>query len=281
MKPSINQNLTLCLVAAGVLFFQLPVRAAQFPGSDAQGLQNALTQAAAVRKRERPACPVLGERWTNSLGQVFAPVSGTVLLSGVWDVRVQDFAAFITASGHEATGGMYSLRNATWGQHGDTWKNPGFSQGPTHPVVGVSWDDANAYCLWLTEQERQEGLISESQSYRLPGDAEWSVAVGLDEVSGDTPKDKAGKVAGVYPWRSQWPPPDGAGNYAGSEAKDGNWPTNWPVIDGYRDGYPRTSPVGSFKANRFGLCDMGGNVWQWCTDWYDGEQKYRVLRGAS
>ena len=42
----------------------------------------------------------------------------------------------------------------------------------------------------------------------------------------------------------QWPPPSGAGNFAGEEVKDGDWPANWAVIAGYRDGYPRTSPVG-------------------------------------
>ena len=232
-------------------------------------------------KLEYQPYPVAGERWTNSLGQAFAPVSGLEALFCIWDVRVKDFEVFANATGHDASAGMWSLRAGTWGQHGDTWKSPGFSQGPTHPVCGVSWEDGKAYCKWLTEKERKEGLISESQSYRLPTDSEWSVAVGLEEASGGSPKDKGAKIAGVYPWGTAWPPPEGAGNYAGSEAKDGNWPSAWGTIDGYRDGYARTSPVGSFRVNKYGLYDMGGNVWQWCEDWYDNEQKYRVLRGGS
>ena len=179
----------------------------------------------------------------------FVSVPGIRVLFGVWDVRVKDYAAYA------AVGAGVD----------NSWKSPGFEQGPAHPVVNVNWNDAKAFCAWLTAKERQAGLISENQSYRLPTDAEWSVAVGLAEEEGGTPRDKDGKIKGVYPWGSEWPPPSGAGNYGSSLNVDN---------------YERTSPVGSFKANRYGLYDLGGNVWQGCED-YDGQSGSRVLRGAS
>jgi Sulfatase-modifying factor enzyme 1/PEGA domain len=100
--------------------------------------------------------PFAGERWTNSFGQVFAPVTGVDVLFGIWDVRVKDYRAYAeAASGVDAE-----------------WKSPGFAQEETHPVVDVSWDDAQGYCKWLTEKERRDGVISENQSYRLPADWE-------------------------------------------------------------------------------------------------------------
>ena len=221
--------------------------------------------------------------WTNSLGMPFVPVPvpGVEVLFCIWDVRVQDFEAFFKVTDYDATAGMYSVGKDGWKQRGNMWRNPGFSQGPNHPVCGVSWEDAKAFCRWLTERERSGGKLSDGQAYRLPRDGEWSAAVGLPEEGDGTPREKSGKIKDVYPWGTQWPPPAGAGNYAGEEARDDSWPDNWPVITGYRDSYARTSPVGSFRANRFGLYDMGGNLWQYCEDWYDGEQKYRVLRGAS
>ena len=173
--------------------------------------------------------------FVNSLGMKFVPVAGTAVLFGVWDVRVRDYRAYASAAG--AVGG--------------SWQQPGFTQGEDHPVVNVSWEDAQAFCAWLSQKERREGQLSEQQSYRLPREEEWSRAVGN----------------GKYPWGGQWPPPSGAGNY--DEATLGV------------DKYVNTSPVASFEANQYGLCDMGGNVWQWCEDWYDREQKGRGLRGAS
>jgi formylglycine-generating enzyme required for sulfatase activity len=193
---------------------------------------------------------------------------------------VEDYSAFVDATGNGTTGGMWSLGQDGWKQLGATWKEPGFSQGTTHPVVGVSWYDATAFCAWLTTRERRSGVLPAGASYRLPTDQEWSIAVGLGSESGTTPEEKDSKVR-LYPWGTMWPPPLGAGNYCGVEAKIGSEPTGLIVIEGYNHGYPRTNPVGSFPANKYGLYVMGGNVWQFCENWYNPEKVFRVLRGAS
>jgi serine/threonine protein kinase len=215
--------------------------------------------------------------WQNSLGMKFVPIPGTQVLFSIWDTRIQDFQVFVEQTGYDATGGMYSMRKDGLKQHGGSWKEPGFEQGRTHPVVGISSIDAKAFCSWLTKVEQENGRLPGRWSYRLPTDEEWSIAVGLGHEVGDTPGEKNGRITGVYPWGKQWPPPKGAGNYCGEESK--TWADE--VIEGYNDGYAYTSPVGSFAPNKFGLYDMGGNVWQWCEDWYDTEQRYRVLRGGS
>ena len=189
-------------------------------------------------------------RWTNTLGMQFVKVSGTYVMFSIWDTRVSDYRA-------------YAKANSGIDQ---SWKEPDFRQTADHPVVNVSWEDAQAFCAWLTKKERAEGKIKADQRYRLPTDAEWSVAVGLEGEAGGAPKDKNMKIKGVYPWGTQWPPPKGAGNYAPSLGVDD---------------YEHTSPVGRLAPNKYGLYDMGGNVEQWCDDRYDGDQKFRVLRGAS
>jgi hypothetical protein len=198
--------------------------------------------------------------FVNSLGMKFVAVPGTDVQFCIWETRVKDYRAYANAS----SGVDNSWQNP---EHGGQRVTPS----EDCPVVNVSWNDAKAFCAWLS---RKEG-----KTYRLPTDAEWSVAVGLRSESCSSPRDKDTKIKDVYPWGTQWPPPQGAGNYADASAKTKH--SGWKVIDGYDDGYSETAPVGSFKANQFGLFDLGGNVWEWCEDWYDGEQKSRVLRGAS
>ena len=189
----------------------------------------------------------------NSLGMKFVAVPGTAAWFSIWDTRVQDYQAFATATGR-------------------AWEKPYFTQGPTHPVVNLSWEDAKAFCVWLTGRERAAGTLAANQEYRLPTDAEWSAGVGLGEEVGRTPAERSDKIKDHYPWGTSFPPPKGAGNYDQSLKVDD---------------FKNTSPVGSFAANRLGLFDMGGNVWQWCEDEYfapgeGGNNKgARVLRGAS
>lgn len=229
---------------------------------------------------------------TNSLGMEFVPVEG---LDGVlfskYETRVKDFRVFVA---DKAFNGGYSYRDGsapfvikggdvvnTW-DYG--WSNPGFEQTGDHPVTCVNWEDAKAFCEWLTRKERQERKIGLEQEYRLPTDWEWSMAVGLREGREGSPESKDEKIKDVYPWakgRGTWPPMKGAGNYAGEEVRDKDWPSFLSNIEGYNDGYPRTSPVGSFAANANGIYDLGGNVWEWCEDWYSPGSVYRVLRGGS
>ncbi len=208
-----------------------------------------------------------GQVWENSLGMKFVSVPGTTVQFGVWETRVQDFAAFVQATKYDAGSAiLVSDGERAVLRDGCNWQQPGFAQGPTHPVVGVNWEDAQAFCRWLTEKERRAGVLTERQRYRLPTDLEWSRAAGLENEPGRTPQERFLQVKGVYPWGMEWPPPKAAGNFAKSLAVDS---------------FAKTAPVGSFAANPLGLHDLGGNVAEWCEDWWNDQQKFRVLRGAA
>jgi formylglycine-generating enzyme required for sulfatase activity len=217
------------------------------------------------------------DRLTNSLGMVFVPVPGADVKFSIWETRVQDFEALVKATGPIPKGDMLVLKAGGWPKLPSfDWRNPGYRQEPAHPVVGVSWNDAQTFCQWLTDKGRSEGKLKPGERYRLPTDLEWSLAVGLTNEQGETPAERAKNARpGEFHWGRDWPPPSRAGNFAGQEAEDTDLPN---IITGYADAYPRTAPVGSFEANRHGLHDMEGNVLEWCQDVFDGNSAQRVLR---
>jgi formylglycine-generating enzyme required for sulfatase activity len=120
-----------------------------------------------------------------------------------------------------------------------TWRNAGFEQTDHHPVVNVSWNDAQAFIAWLS---RKEG-----KSYRLPTEAEWEYACRAGTTTrfsfGD---DQEGLAA--------------FGNIADATAKEKYPKWTWALAG--RDGYVYTAPVGRYNPNAWGLFDMHGNVWE-------------------
>ncbi|MGV3659706.1 MAG: formylglycine-generating enzyme family protein [Prosthecobacter sp.] len=193
---------------------------------------------AAAAAKDRP--------FVNSQGMRFVPVPGTKVLMCTTETTLEQYRAF-------------------GGRHVD----PGFVQGPRHPVVGVNWDAAKAYCAWLSKKE--------GRHYRLPTDAEWSAAAGST----------------TYPWGNAWPPPAHAGNYAGQElrtctpaeraylAKGYKLDDGFTLIGDFSDAHKFTAPVGSYPANSNGIHDLGGNVLEWCEDWHPSKAGSRILRGGS
>ena len=200
---------------------------------------------------------------------------------GVHEVRVGDFRKFVSDSSYKTEGEKdgkggygYDVEKGSWSQKPEyTWRNPGFSQSDEHPVVNVSWNDAVAYCEWLSKKEGRE--------YRLPTESQWEYACRAGSKTRFHHGDDAEGLASV-------------GNVADGTAKEKFPKLTWAIEA--KDGYAVTAPVGEFKANAFGLHDMHGNVWEWCSDWYGSDYygnsqtddptgptsgSLRVLRGGS
>jgi formylglycine-generating enzyme len=144
--------------------------------------------------------------------------------------------------GFDTSKNMYGfIKNASW-------RNPGYEQTDEHPVVMIEWIDAVAFCEWLSKKE--------GKSYRLPIEAEWEYACRAGTTtryhSGDDPETLVA-VANV--------------GDATTAAKFERF--SWALKA--RDGYVFTSPVGCFKPNAFGLYDMHGSAYQWCSDWFKSD----------
>ncbi|MCC9599857.1 formylglycine-generating enzyme family protein [Stieleria sp. JC731] len=192
------------------------------------------------------------------------------------EVTVGQFREFVEATGYrtdaEKNGGALGWfpdeDNYVDRFHADpavTWQSPGFEQSDRHPVVAVSWNDAQAFCRWLSEQD--------GRNHRLPSEAEWEYAC----------------RSGTTTWYSFGNDPDLA--YAHGNVADGALEARFPntarytravrLTAGEGDGHVFTAPVRSFKANAWGLHDLHGNVWEWCQDRWAEDAYDRYLSGIS
>ena len=133
--------------------------------------------------------------------------------------------------------------------------------GPRQPVVEVSYDDAVAFCEFLTDWEWGAGRLPTGYQYRLPDGDEWTALA------------RCGTTR-EYPWGVAMPPT--YGNYADEKAKQVF--RGFQIASGYDDSFAVTAPVEQSGNNEWGLYGVGGNVWEWTTQ---PEGASRVLRGAS
>jgi len=165
---------------------------------------------------------------------------------GRYPVTVGEFRQFVEATGYkteaEKRDGAYVWKDNDWKMLKDAnWRKPYFSQDESHPVVCVSWNDAQAYIKWLSEETGKQ--------YRLPTEAEWEYAA------------RAGTETDYW-----W----------GNDIDE--------TKANYSNNLGRTSPVGDYEANPFGLYDTVGNVWEWtCSEYeekYNGKEKQCVTGGS-
>ncbi len=201
---------------------------------------------------------------------------------GKYEVMRGQFAVFVNDTNYRTDAekegwAYYAWDGKSLGKvDGASWRKVGFAQADDHPVVCVSYNDAAAFCGWLSRQAGSAAV--------LPTEAQWEYAC-------------RGGTRTAHPWGDD--PDDGRGwCNAVDQTAERQFPAWTTVFWGFNwdDGFVFTSPVGYYKANAFGLHDMLGNVWEWCSDWY-GEKYYgespgndppgpndgalRVLRGGS
>ena len=188
------------------------------------------------------------ERWSAEReGPVHEVTIAGAFAMGRYEVTRGQFAKFAADTGHLSSGCLHWTGAAWINDLVLGWRNPGYEQGDQEPVVCVAWRDAQAYVQWLSEKT--------GQAYRLPSEAEWEYAA------------RAGTMTSRY-WGNDVDAGCAYANLGDRAFRDALGMAPWADCN---DGYVRTSPVGSFLPNAFGLYDMLGNVWEWTADcWHEG-----------
>jgi sulfatase modifying factor 1 len=188
-----------------------------------------------------------------------------------YPVTNEAFALFIKNTGYKTEAEAYGWSFVFWNQlspelirslvrnrvveapwwcqvPGASWSAPAgpgsnVADKPDHPVVHVSWNDAQAYCIW--------------SGNRLPTEAEWEYAA------------RGGLEQKLYPWGDKLRP--------NGEHRCNIWQGTFPQQDTADDGYAGTCPVTAFPPNDYGLYSVAGNAWEWCADWFGIEGKFEDL----
>ena len=173
----------------------------------------------------------LPKEFTNSIGMKFVWIPpGTFLMGSTAGQSDEQPVHQVTLSAPFWMG-KYEVTQAQW--EALMGSNPSYFKGGQLPVENVSWDDAMEFCRKLTERERQAGRLPTGTIYTLPTEAQWEYAA---RAGTETPWSTGDAIL----------------------AEDAN------ILGSVE----RTVPVGSYPANRFGLHDLHGNVWEWVEDCY-------------
>jgi formylglycine-generating enzyme required for sulfatase activity len=185
---------------------------------------------------------------------------------GQTEVTIAQFRQFTTETGYRTEAEIDG--KGGWGYNAETrkcegrrtrftWRDPGFPQSDNHPVVNVTWNDAQAFLQWLGKRD--------GHTYRLPTEAEWEYA----NRAGSTTRYNTGS--------------DPLSLQPAANTLDDTGITEFPhvgeelIASGAKIIF--TAPVAQYRPNAWGLYDMHGNVWEWCSDWY-GEKYYRKSPAA-
>ena len=173
---------------------------------------------------------------------------------GVHEVTRGEFARFVRETNRAMDNGcsVWDRNQRNW-VGGYNWRNPGFEQTDRHPVVCVSWVDAQAYVGWLSQET--------GQRYRLLSESEWEYVA------------RAGTRA------ARWWGESASGQCRHANGADVSTTFDWRVS--CNDGHARAAPVGTYTKNGYGLHDVLGNVWEWTQDCWNGNYRGAPMDGRA